>query len=47
MDVEASSDWYRTIFGFEILLYKEEQGEAQVSGGLNVHAATTNGGSRA
>lgn len=25
MDVEASADWYRTIFGFEILLYEEEE----------------------
>jgi catechol 2,3-dioxygenase-like lactoylglutathione lyase family enzyme len=25
VDVEATSDWYRTIFGFEILLYEEEE----------------------
>ena len=26
VDVEASSDWYRTVLGFEILLYEEEEG---------------------
>lgn len=25
LDVETSSDWYRTILGFEILLYEEEE----------------------
>jgi catechol 2,3-dioxygenase-like lactoylglutathione lyase family enzyme len=28
MDIDASSDWYRTIFGFEILLYEEEEAGA-------------------
>jgi len=28
VDVEASSDWYRTIFGFEVLLYEEEESRA-------------------
>jgi len=28
VDVEASSDWYRTIFGFEILLYEEVEAGA-------------------
>lgn len=28
LDVEATSDWYRTIFGFEILLYEEEEDAA-------------------
>jgi catechol 2,3-dioxygenase-like lactoylglutathione lyase family enzyme len=27
-NVEATSDWYRTIFGFEILLYEEEENAA-------------------
>ena len=28
VDVEASSDWYRTVLGFEILLYEEDEGGA-------------------
>jgi len=28
VDVEATSDWYRTFFGFEILLYEEEENAA-------------------
>lgn len=27
-NIEASSDWYRTILGFEILLYEEEEDRA-------------------
>jgi catechol 2,3-dioxygenase-like lactoylglutathione lyase family enzyme len=28
VDIEASSDWYQTVFGFEILLYEEEESMA-------------------
>jgi catechol 2,3-dioxygenase-like lactoylglutathione lyase family enzyme len=28
VDVEATADWYRTAFGFEVLLYEEEESGA-------------------
>ena len=28
VDIAASSDWYQTVFGFEILLYEEEENMA-------------------
>ena len=28
VDIEASADWYQTVFGFEVLLYEEEESRA-------------------